>query len=316
MEINNVGRRVAILRKEKGWSQMDLAEKLNVSDKTVSKWENGGMPGIDLFPKMAKLFGVSIDYLMTGDDGDTSAEELYDESDLNSNESQKADNTDADVDSNNTVKKLELPENYECPKCKKINSSPKDHCQFCFHSFAEDFATSFDEQTHKNDSSGGIACAKCGRVNKSSSTHCQFCYHEFTEEEKSGKIVNPQRKNTNANANRDKKKVLCPNCKKMNYYPGDKCVFCDHIFNPSSNRTQNIDPYYSYYDPVNPQRSASSVGCLAYLIAFLIPLIGLIYGIVKRNKGLIIFSIIIAVIPILIFLTLISLGVIVGIAMA
>ena len=44
MEIKDVGQRIAKLRKEKGLSQIELAKKLNVSDKTVSKWENGGMP--------------------------------------------------------------------------------------------------------------------------------------------------------------------------------------------------------------------------------------------------------------------------------
>ena len=64
---NNVGKRIATLRKQKGWSQAELAAMLNVSDKSVSKWENGGMPGIDLFPKLSKLFNVTIDYLMIGD---------------------------------------------------------------------------------------------------------------------------------------------------------------------------------------------------------------------------------------------------------
>ena len=48
MEIKDVGQRIARLRKEMGLSQMALAEKLNVSDKAVSKWENGGMPGTRL----------------------------------------------------------------------------------------------------------------------------------------------------------------------------------------------------------------------------------------------------------------------------
>ena len=76
MEINAVGKRIAELRKNKGWSQMELAEQLNVSDKTVSKWENGGLPGIDLFPKLSKIFNVSIDYLMVG--VEESAEKLTD----------------------------------------------------------------------------------------------------------------------------------------------------------------------------------------------------------------------------------------------
>ncbi len=44
---------------------------LNVSDKSVSKWENGGMPGIDLLPKLSKIFNVSIDYLLMGEGDDT-----------------------------------------------------------------------------------------------------------------------------------------------------------------------------------------------------------------------------------------------------
>lgn len=63
----SIGKTIAALRKEKMWTQVELAEKLNVSDKTVSKWESeAGMPEISQLPVMAELFGVSIDYLMTG----------------------------------------------------------------------------------------------------------------------------------------------------------------------------------------------------------------------------------------------------------
>ena len=40
MKSNNVVKRIAELRKQNGWSQIELAEKLNVTDKAVSKWEN------------------------------------------------------------------------------------------------------------------------------------------------------------------------------------------------------------------------------------------------------------------------------------
>ncbi len=64
---HSIGKTIATLRKEKGWTQIELAEKLQVSDKAVSKWEqDNGMPSIEFFPAMAQLFGVSIDYLMTG----------------------------------------------------------------------------------------------------------------------------------------------------------------------------------------------------------------------------------------------------------
>ena len=67
MTEQSIGKRIATLRKEKGWTQVELAEKLSVSDKTVSKWESdGGYPEISQLPVMANIFGVSIDYLMTG----------------------------------------------------------------------------------------------------------------------------------------------------------------------------------------------------------------------------------------------------------
>lgn len=55
------------LRKRAGMTQSALAKRLNVSDKTVSKWETGlGYPEITLLPKLAAVFGVTIDYLITG----------------------------------------------------------------------------------------------------------------------------------------------------------------------------------------------------------------------------------------------------------
>lgn len=64
---HSVGKTIASLRKSKGWTQVELAEKLNVSDKAVSKWEkDDSSPSVEFFPALADLFGVSIDYLMTG----------------------------------------------------------------------------------------------------------------------------------------------------------------------------------------------------------------------------------------------------------
>ena len=63
----SIGKTIATLRKTKGWTQVELAEKLNVSDKAVSKWESeAGFPEISQFPALAKIFDVTIDYLMTG----------------------------------------------------------------------------------------------------------------------------------------------------------------------------------------------------------------------------------------------------------
>lgn len=67
MDEHSIGKTIARLRKSKGWTQVELAEKLNVSDKAVSKWESeSGLPEISQFPTLAKLFDVSIDYLMMG----------------------------------------------------------------------------------------------------------------------------------------------------------------------------------------------------------------------------------------------------------
>ncbi len=64
---HSIGKTIAELRKSKGWTQVELAEKLQVSDKAVSKWEkDNGAPSIEFFPAIAELFGVSIDYIMTG----------------------------------------------------------------------------------------------------------------------------------------------------------------------------------------------------------------------------------------------------------
>lgn len=68
MDAKLIGSIIAGLRKSHGFTQAALAKKLNVSDKTVSKWESGlGFPEITQFPSIAALFGVSIDYLMTGE---------------------------------------------------------------------------------------------------------------------------------------------------------------------------------------------------------------------------------------------------------
>ncbi len=64
---HSIGKTIAELRKEKGWKQAELAAKLQVSDKAISKWEkDSGSPSIEFFPALAELFGVTIDYILTG----------------------------------------------------------------------------------------------------------------------------------------------------------------------------------------------------------------------------------------------------------
>ena len=53
------------LRKRKGWSQEDLAEKLNVSRQAISRWENGtALPDADNLRQLSHLYDVSADYLL------------------------------------------------------------------------------------------------------------------------------------------------------------------------------------------------------------------------------------------------------------
>ena len=66
--IHKIGDIIAKLRKEKGWTQNELAKQLQVSDKAISKWEsNKGDPSIEFLPILSQLFNVTIDYLMTGE---------------------------------------------------------------------------------------------------------------------------------------------------------------------------------------------------------------------------------------------------------
>lgn len=68
MNTISFGNTLSKLRKKNGFTQLQLAEKLNVSDKTVSKWENGGgYPEITILPLLSEIFGVSIDYLFKGE---------------------------------------------------------------------------------------------------------------------------------------------------------------------------------------------------------------------------------------------------------
>lgn len=63
-----MGAAIAKLRKKNGLTQLQLAEMLNVSAKTVSKWEcGGGYPEITMLPAICDIFGVTADYLLRGD---------------------------------------------------------------------------------------------------------------------------------------------------------------------------------------------------------------------------------------------------------
>lgn len=62
----NIAKNIASLRKKKGMTQAELAEALNYSDKSVSKWERGdGIPDILVINKIAELFGVTVNDIIS-----------------------------------------------------------------------------------------------------------------------------------------------------------------------------------------------------------------------------------------------------------
>ena len=63
-----ISENISVLRKQAGITQEDLANKLNVSNQAVSKWEAGKCcPDIEILPELAAFFGVSIDELLLGE---------------------------------------------------------------------------------------------------------------------------------------------------------------------------------------------------------------------------------------------------------
>lgn len=67
MNTLDVGKFIASLRKKNSLTQRELAEKLNVTDKAISKWETGKCyPDIETFEKLSDIFGVGINELLSG----------------------------------------------------------------------------------------------------------------------------------------------------------------------------------------------------------------------------------------------------------
>lgn len=66
---SELGRKIKELREKKGLTQLDLATSLNLSDKTISKWETGrGYPDITFMEKIASVFSISLGELYTGEE--------------------------------------------------------------------------------------------------------------------------------------------------------------------------------------------------------------------------------------------------------
>lgn len=68
MDCMKTGELIKSLRREKGITQKQLADKMNISDKTVSKWERGmGCPDISLLRELSSLFDISVERLLSGE---------------------------------------------------------------------------------------------------------------------------------------------------------------------------------------------------------------------------------------------------------
>ena len=68
MDYNKIGNFIATERKAKKLTQAKLAEKIFVSEKTVSKWENGnGLPETNVLPKLCEILGVILNELLRGE---------------------------------------------------------------------------------------------------------------------------------------------------------------------------------------------------------------------------------------------------------
>ena len=67
MDVREIGVFLAELRKEKCWTQEQLGQKLGVTNKTVSRWENGNyMPPVDILLELSKLYDISINEILSG----------------------------------------------------------------------------------------------------------------------------------------------------------------------------------------------------------------------------------------------------------
>ena len=104
MDQEKTGELIRTLRNELKLTQKQLAEKLNVSDKAVSKWERGhGCPDISILSELAGILGTDIAVLLSGN--------------MESKESEKG-----------NMKKLKF---YVCPKCGNIITATSDASIIC-----------------------------------------------------------------------------------------------------------------------------------------------------------------------------------------
>lgn len=122
MQVDKIGELLYFLRKERDLTQKQVANALNISDKTVSKWECGlGCPDISVLPELAEFFNVSVDYLLSGE--------------LNLNEQ---------IGGNMKQSKF-----YVCPQCGNVATSISEATISCCHQLLQPLTPRKAEQGHE-----------------------------------------------------------------------------------------------------------------------------------------------------------------------
>ena len=77
MEKGNISERIQLLRKQKGLSQNELAEKVNISKAQMSRYISKNVqPPADILKNLADVLGVSVDFLLSGDTDQKAIENL------------------------------------------------------------------------------------------------------------------------------------------------------------------------------------------------------------------------------------------------
>jgi len=67
MDCAKIGKLIYTLRKEKKLTQRQMADRMNISDRAVSKWERGlGCPDVSLLPELSEILGVDLEELLSG----------------------------------------------------------------------------------------------------------------------------------------------------------------------------------------------------------------------------------------------------------
>lgn len=68
MDCAKTGKFIRFLRLEQNFTQKELADKMNISDKTISKWERGlGCPDVSLLAELSSILKVNIEQMLSGD---------------------------------------------------------------------------------------------------------------------------------------------------------------------------------------------------------------------------------------------------------